>query len=84
MYRPCLPYTLHLRKYVYEKDFFLSSAKCCSFDLLFIRDFFTLIIIIIINVSRAANRHILMISEESCDTEDLSNDAEYSAAHHRN
>ncbi len=36
-------------------------------------------IFIMINVSWAANQHIRMISEESCDTEDLSNDAEKSA-----
>ncbi len=30
---------------------------------------------IIINVSGAANQHIRMISEGSCDTEDWSNDA---------
>ncbi len=30
------------------------------------------------------NQHIRMISEESCDTEDWSNDAENSALHHRN
>ncbi len=29
-------------------------------------------------------QHIRMISEGSCDTEDLSNDAENSAAHHKN
>ncbi len=40
--------------------------------------------IIIRNVSWAAYQHIRMISEESCDTEDWSNDAEYSALHHRN
>ncbi len=34
--------------------------------------------------SWAANRHIDMISEGSCDTEDFSNDAENSALHHRN
>ncbi len=33
--------------------------------------------------SWAANHHIRMISEGSCDTEDWSNDAENSAAHHR-
>ncbi len=38
-----------------------------------------IIIIIIINVSWAANQHIRMISEGSCDTEDWSNDAENSA-----
>ncbi len=32
-----------------------------------------------INVSWAANQHIRMISEGSCDTEDWSNDAENSA-----
>ncbi len=31
------------------------------------------------HVSWAANQHIRMISEESCDTEDWSNDAENSA-----
>ncbi len=40
-------------------------------------------LIIIRNVSWAANQHIRMISEGSCDTEDWSNDAENSAAHHR-
>ncbi len=34
---------------------------------------------IIRNVSSAANQHIRMISEGSCDTEDWSNDAENSA-----
>ncbi len=33
-------------------------------------------IVIIRNVSWAANQHIRMISEGSCDTEDWSNDAE--------
>ncbi len=36
-------------------------------------------LIIIRNVSWAANQHIRMISEGSCDTEDWSNDAENSA-----
>ncbi len=36
------------------------------------------------NVSCAANQHIRMISEGSCDAEDCSNDAENSALHHRN
>ncbi len=36
------------------------------------------------NVSWAANQHIILISEESCDTDDWSNDAENSAWHHRN
>ncbi len=40
--------------------------------------------IILIKVTRAANQHIRMISEESCDTEDWSNDAENTALHHRN
>ncbi len=31
-----------------------------------------------------ANQHIRMISEESCDSEHLSNDAENSDLHHRN
>ncbi len=31
-----------------------------------------------------SNQYIRMISEGSCDTEDWSNDAENSAAHHRN
>ncbi len=34
------------------------------------------------NVSWTANKHIRMISEESCDTEHWSNDAENSALHH--
>ncbi len=37
-----------------------------------------------INVSWAANQHIRMISEESRDTEDWSNDAEKSALQHWN
>ncbi len=42
-------------------------------------------LIIIRNVSWAANHHyIRMISEGSCDTEDWSIDAEKSALHHRN
>ncbi len=41
-------------------------------------------LIILINVSRAANQHIKIISGESCNTEDWSNDAENSALHHRN
>ncbi len=41
-------------------------------------------LIIIRNVCWAANQYIRMISEGSCDTEDWSNDAENSAAHHRN
>ncbi len=40
--------------------------------------------LIIISVSWAANQHIRMISEGSCDTEDWSNDNENSALHHRN
>jgi len=36
-------------------------------------------LIILRNVSGAANQHIRMISEGSCDTEDWSNDAENSA-----
>jgi len=36
-------------------------------------------LIIIRNVSSAANPHIRLISEGSCDTEDWSNDAEKSA-----
>ncbi len=35
------------------------------------------------NISWAANQHIRMISEGSCDTEDWSNDAENSALHHK-
>ncbi len=35
-----------------------------------------LFLTVIRNVSRAANHHIRMISEGSCDTEDWSNDAE--------
>ncbi len=41
-------------------------------------------VIIIINIYWAANQHIIMISEGSCDTEDLSNDAENTVLHHRN
>ncbi len=41
-------------------------------------------LIIMRNASRAANQHIRMISEGSCDTEDWSNDAENAALHHRN
>ncbi len=39
---------------------------------------------LIINASWAANQHIRMISEGSCDTEDWSNNAENAAVHHRN
>ncbi len=46
--------------------------------------FLTLIIIIIITVSWAANQHIRIISEGSWNTEDWSNDAENSALHHMN
>ncbi len=35
------------------------------------------------NKKKSANQYIRMISEGSCDTEDWSNDAENSAAHHR-
>ncbi len=38
-------------------------------------------LIIIRNVSWAANHHIRMISEGSCDSEDWSNDAENTADH---
>ncbi len=38
---------------------------------------------IIRNVSWAANQHIRMISEGSCDTEDWNNDAENPALHHK-
>ncbi len=41
-------------------------------------------LIILRNVSWAANQYIRMISEGSCDTEDWSNDAENSALCHRN
>jgi len=34
--------------------------------------------------NKAANHHIKVISEGSCDTEDWSNDAEISDLHHRN
>ncbi len=37
------------------------------------------ILLIIRNVSKTANQHIIMISEGSCDTEDWSNDDENSA-----
>ncbi len=36
------------------------------------------------NCFRASNLHIRSISEESCDTEDWSNDAENTALNHRN
>ncbi len=35
-------------------------------------------------VSKIDNKHIRMISEESCDTEDRSNGVQNSALHHRN
>ncbi len=41
-------------------------------------------LILTISVSCAANQHIKMISEGSCDTEDWCNGAENSALHHRN
>ncbi len=45
----------------------------------------TVLILITGNVSLAANQHIGMISEGSCDTEDWGNDAERSAfKNHRN
>jgi len=43
-----------------------------------------LTLVTIRNVSWAANHHIRMISEGSCDTEDWSNNAENSALHHMN
>ncbi len=43
-----------------------------------------LTLIMTMNASCEANQHIKMISEESCDTEDWSNDAENSALHDRN
>ncbi len=42
-----------------------------------------LTLMIIRNVSWAANQHIRMISEGSCDIEDWSNDAENSALHNK-
>jgi len=42
-------------------------------------NYLTMISLIKRNVSGAANQHIGMISEGSCDTEDWSNDAENSA-----
>lgn len=39
---------------------------------------------IILDHNRAANQHIIMISERSCDTEDWNNDAEKSALNHGN
>ncbi len=62
------------------------SYKCCSFELSTII-LSSLTVFIIDNnqkCSWAANQHMRMISEGSCDTEDWSNDAENSAAHHRN
>ncbi len=44
---------------------------------------FSILLITIRNVSWAANQYIGIISEESRDTEDWSNDAENSALHHR-
>ncbi len=41
-------------------------------------------LIIIWNVSWSANKHIQIISEGSCDTEDWINDAENPTLHHRN
>jgi len=38
----------------------------------------------IVNISRAPNQHITMISEGSCDTEDWRVNSENSALHHRN
>ncbi len=43
-----------------------------------------IIIIIYFILFFAANQHIRLISERSCDTEDWSNDAENCALHHRN
>ncbi len=45
---------------------------------------FSTLTLIVRNVSWAANQHIRVISEESCVTEDWSNDAEISALHYRN
>ncbi len=44
-----------------------------------VSQFFSSLMITLRNVSRAANQHNRMISEESCDTEDWSNDADNSA-----
>ncbi len=41
-------------------------------------------LIIIRNIYWAPNQHIRLIMWRSCDTEDWSNDAENTAAHHRN
>ncbi len=70
------------------------SNKCCSFELSVhqrilknkisnknMKPQLFSALIIIRNVCWAANQYIRMIS---CDTEDCSNDAENSAAHHRN
>ncbi len=80
--------------YNVTKDLF---QICCSFEkknylrilkIIFIKvlrsTLFPTLIIIIINVSWAANQHIRMITKGSCDTEDWSNDAENSALHCRN
>ena len=62
------------------------SDKCCSFELSIhqiilkkniVHKYF--VQLYTINVSWAADQHIRMISEGSCDTEDWSNDAENSA-----
>ncbi len=37
------------------------------------------VILVVANVSRAANQHMRMFSERSCDTKDWCNDAEHSA-----
>ncbi len=61
------------------------SDKCCSSELSIhqrnLKKFYSAVfnIIIIIIFFLAANQHIRMISEGSCDTEDWSNDAENSA-----
>ncbi len=68
------------------------SNKCCSFELSIqqrilkksVSELLTVLILkIIINDYWAANHHIRMISEGSCDNADWSNDAEYSGLHYR-
>jgi len=59
--------------------FFLNLISTKNIITISTAQLFSTLIIVIINVSWAANQHIRMISEGSCDTEDWSNDAENSA-----
>ncbi len=70
-----------------SKDIYNVQINAVLFTLIFIKEFSTKILssTTVFNidddkkVSWVANQHIRMISEESCDTEDKSNDAENSA-----